>query len=660
MAVLLSFLLFISALPPFSLPGPGLFFLIPFFILSLKDKRKVFLNGLLLSLAISTYLFYGIISYNIGVYILIVFLFTLSFITFLLISFLLIIHNPVRSIIIIPGIWLLIELIFNSLHIPITLALLTTPMPSIYSLVSFGGQSLLSLLMVLLQVLFVIVWLKLHIGNKRMIWIIPGLIGIGFHLVFNTQSLSINKNEPVSVTLLQTNIHPHLSLSLAADGIIESLDKHRNDLFLQAVSKSSTDMVVLPEVNIANYELLNIYNIRWLAKKFNTSILLYSPHRSEDGREHQSVFSINNNGDILQRKDKQLLIPILEKEFHTTDIKRWEPHNDLPGKPGSLICFESAFSLPAVELTRNGAGFLTISTNDAYAGPSILPMIHFEIARIRAMETGRTIVRTANAGISAIISPEGIVQKHLGLYKEGIIKTVVKPHYKLTFFAKYYWQWQIIYWVTGLISLILLIHMINESCFTRLNVTYSYHYAVTLIWVFIVILLQHFTMLSLYELRSNKSVKNVFSTFQTISIFTPYYTHLLTDKNISSIDSALTYVLRSYGNNITVNQIKDHYSGLAYQYKIPVILNTYRLYVEEIDYQRCVNRITCIRNNALVLLKHGEMVVIKEISKRTTLFFSPHYARIMMVTTDAFANEITDQAWNITPIPLQSTKSTDS
>jgi apolipoprotein N-acyltransferase len=73
---------------------------------------------------------------------------------------------------------------------------------------------------------------------------------------------------------------------------------------------------------------------------------------------------------------------------------------------GISICYEDAFS----ELVRRSlpaATLLVNVSNDAWFGDSIAPHQHLEIARMRALENGRYLLRATNTGISAIIDAKG-------------------------------------------------------------------------------------------------------------------------------------------------------------------------------------------------------------------------------------------------------------
>jgi apolipoprotein N-acyltransferase len=77
------------------------------------------------------------------------------------------------------------------------------------------------------------------------------------------------------------------------------------------------------------------------------------------------------------------------------------------------------------------------TTNDGWFGKTSAPYQHFEMARVRSIETGKYFVRVANTGISAVITPVGSIKKSLGLEKTGIIITKVYLTDRKTFFVKH-------------------------------------------------------------------------------------------------------------------------------------------------------------------------------------------------------------------------------
>ncbi|MFZ1123741.1 MAG: apolipoprotein N-acyltransferase [Candidatus Baltobacteraceae bacterium] len=72
-----------------------------------------------------------------------------------------------------------------------------------------------------------------------------------------------------------------------------------------------------------------------------------------------------------------------------------------------IVCWESAFSGLVRRDARDGASALLVATDDAWFGTTAGPYQHAQIAQMRAIETGRWVVRAASTGISGIIAPDG-------------------------------------------------------------------------------------------------------------------------------------------------------------------------------------------------------------------------------------------------------------
>lgn len=76
---------------------------------------------------------------------------------------------------------------------------------------------------------------------------------------------------------------------------------------------------------------------------------------------------------------------------------------------GDVICFEIAYNSVIDPLIDGGARVLTVQTNNATYGGTAQPEQQFGIERVRALETGRSVVVAATTGISAFIRPDGTV-----------------------------------------------------------------------------------------------------------------------------------------------------------------------------------------------------------------------------------------------------------
>jgi apolipoprotein N-acyltransferase len=72
----------------------------------------------------------------------------------------------------------------------------------------------------------------------------------------------------------------------------------------------------------------------------------------------------------------------------------------------TAICYEDAYGAEQLYAFPDATILVNVS-NDAWFGDTIAPHQHLEIARMRALEVGRYVVRSTNNGISAFIAPDG-------------------------------------------------------------------------------------------------------------------------------------------------------------------------------------------------------------------------------------------------------------
>ncbi len=107
------------------------------------------------------------------------------------------------------------------------------------------------------------------------------------------------------------------------------------------------------------------------------------------------------------------------------------------GEVGPIICYESVYGEFVGDYTTNGADYLAIITNDAWWGNTQGHQQHLSYARLRAIESRRSIARSANTGISAFINEKGEVLQTLGYEKQGALRGEVTLNDDITFYAKH-------------------------------------------------------------------------------------------------------------------------------------------------------------------------------------------------------------------------------
>jgi len=104
---------------------------------------------------------------------------------------------------------------------------------------------------------------------------------------------------------------------------------------------------------------------------------------------------------------------------------------------GSLICYESLFPELARARVLAGAQVLVNVTNDAWYGESPAAWQHMQAARMRAVETGRYVLRAANTGISAIIAPNGEITASIPWWTTAILQGQYRPSDVITHYVRW-------------------------------------------------------------------------------------------------------------------------------------------------------------------------------------------------------------------------------
>ncbi len=170
-------------------------------------------------------------------------------------------------------------------------------------------------------------------------------------------------------------------------------------------------------------------------KNVHTNLVLGMPWYEND-RFYNSIISLGSDeGHYF----KQKLVPFGEYVPFESVLRGLIAFFDLPMSSFSLgsgnqsplqvagypvaayICYEVVYPDFAAALARD-TGFLITISNDTWFGTSIGPFQHFQIARMRALETGRYLIRGTNDGISALVDEKGHVVNQIAQYQAGVLE----------------------------------------------------------------------------------------------------------------------------------------------------------------------------------------------------------------------------------------------
>ncbi|MEU0510960.1 apolipoprotein N-acyltransferase [Amycolatopsis sp. NPDC006125] len=163
-----------------------------------------------------------------------------------------------------------------------------------------------------------------------------------------------------------------------------------------------------------------------MVDEFGTSALVGALERLPDGRVRNVVIAWEPGSGAGERYAKQQLVPFGEYIPARAIARLVTPFADdsddvVPGdgRPaalqvtgisvGAAVCYEVAYDYASRDAVRAGAQLLTVPTNNAWYGRSEMSYQQLAMARLRAVEHGRSVVVAAISGVSAVIRPDGTV-----------------------------------------------------------------------------------------------------------------------------------------------------------------------------------------------------------------------------------------------------------
>ena len=242
--------------------------------------------------------------------------------------------------------------------------------------------------------------------------------------------------ELIRVSMVQANIAQQDKWK---KGMRQStLDLYR-DLSL---AQQDVDLIVWPETAVPDYWYRVVPYIKQLREDMrqkDADLLLGIFVKNDESRLLNSVMNIN--GEIYHKRHLVPLGEFIPLRFLIEFFNRFVniPMSDIAsgddeqpllkaaGVPiGISICFEEAFSRDVLKDLPEAKILVNVS-NDAWFEDSHEAHQHHAIARMRALETGRYMIRSTNTGITSFIGPHGEVIKQLPQFEVGVLKAKVQP-----------------------------------------------------------------------------------------------------------------------------------------------------------------------------------------------------------------------------------------
>ena len=163
---------------------------------------------------------------------------------------------------------------------------------------------------------------------------------------------------------------------------------------------------------------------------FNTSVVWHAGTGPSDyyDKKHPVPFGEYVPDRAFWRQFAPDLIDLIQREYSigTTD-EVMDVGNGKPGDPlqsiqaGIAICFDIVDDQLMTDMVNEGAQVVLAQTNNADFGHTDESVQQLAIARIRAIELGRSVVNISTVGTSAVITPDGTIIDQLPTYTPGVM-----------------------------------------------------------------------------------------------------------------------------------------------------------------------------------------------------------------------------------------------
>lgn len=271
------------------------------------------------------------------------------------------------------------------------------------------------------------------------------LAGFGLQQINWTQPVGA----PVSVSLLQGNIAQDMKWD--PDKTLTTLLEYRS-----MVKASKARLIILPETALPLFldqvPLSYLDDLANHARANGGDLLVGVPEQFADGRYYNSMKSFGTAPTQTYRKFH--LVPFGEyiplksvfgfiiQVLHIplSDFARgaaYQQPMQVAGQHVAVnICYEDVFGEEIIHQLPRATLLVNVS-NDAWFGDSAAPWQHRQISQMRALESGRPMLRATNTGVTAVIDPHGEVVKQLPLFTRATLNADVQGYQGETPFTRW-------------------------------------------------------------------------------------------------------------------------------------------------------------------------------------------------------------------------------
>ncbi len=351
------------------------------------------------------------------------------------------------GIVMVPGIWVLIEYVrgywvlngFPWLHS--AYSQLETPLAGYIPIVGVYGTGFILALTASMLVA--------GIKADKKSWLVLALALLwGIGAVLQTVDWTHEIGAPIRVAMIQGNIAQ--DQKWRPENKINTLLKYKK----MTEAQWSANVIIWPETAIPAY--LDQVKDSFLqplaneARQHHTDLIISVPVQEQSPIKNFNAVITLGKTEGMYRKMHLLpfgeYLPLQPLSGFVLDLVNIKLGNFTPGAHDqpllqaggypfiTLICYEDVFGDMSIRGLPEAA-FLVNVTNDGWFGDSIEPHQHLQMARMRAMETGRFLLRSTNTGTTAIVSPQGGIVQQAPLFQETALTGTFIPMGGMTPYA---------------------------------------------------------------------------------------------------------------------------------------------------------------------------------------------------------------------------------
>ncbi len=212
------------------------------------------------------------------------------------------------------------------------------------------------------------------------------------------------------------------------------------------------DIIIWPEAAIPAFEFeisSFLSNLDSAAKLNHSAVITGVVNQGENRKFYNSILTVGETAygdyrfDMSQRYHKHHLLPFGEFVPFETILRPLAPFFNLPmssfsrgefvqanidanGKQmAPALCYEIIFNEQVRQNVTEETDFILTLSNDAWFGRSIGPLQHMEIARMRALELGKPVIRSTNNGVTAVTDYQGHIVAQLPQFETGVLRAEI-------------------------------------------------------------------------------------------------------------------------------------------------------------------------------------------------------------------------------------------